>query len=195
MLTIRYPRHITSHHAYTSTITIPQIPQSSNNGEDSENALPCPPVNACTLSLSEPLDSFIDGVGVGNANRPVPSTSNISPPLSKLTTAPEILTPDAPALSVTPSPTTTTKEDCASIWKPSIVISEDEDEDEEGKVAWGGVEESGMMMVLEPRSRVPEGWRVRIVPFTVAAGPPAEMVVPAMGNAEGLGVNVWPATV
>lgn len=27
------------------------------------------------------------------------------------------------------------------------------------------------------------------------AGPPAETVVPAMENVEGLGVNVWPATV
>ena len=34
-----------------------------------------------------------------------------------------------------------------------------------------------------------------VVPFTVAAGPPAERIVPAIGNAEGLGVNVWSATV
>lgn len=53
--------------------------------------------------------------------------------------------------------------------------------------------ESGI--VLDPTRRVPEGWRLMIVPFTVAAGPPAEMVVPAMEKTEGLGVNVWPATV
>lgn len=29
------------------------------------------------------------------------------------------------------------------------------------------------------------------VPFIVAAGPPAEMVVPTMVNAVGFGVNVW----
>ncbi|KAM0800360.1 hypothetical protein BDR22DRAFT_851453 [Usnea florida] len=34
-----------------------------------------------------------------------------------------------------------------------------------------------------------------IVPLRVAAGPPAEIVVPAMVKAVGLGVNVWPATV
>ena len=34
-----------------------------------------------------------------------------------------------------------------------------------------------------------------MVPFIVAAGPPAEMMVLAMGKAEGLGVKVWSATV
>ena len=34
-----------------------------------------------------------------------------------------------------------------------------------------------------------------MVPFIVAAGPPAEMMVLAMRKAEGLGVKVWPATV
>lgn len=67
-----------------------------------------------------------------------------------------------------------------------IVIS-----DEDEKVAWGV--RSGM--VLEPRSSVPDGWRVMIVPSSVTAGPPAERVVPAMENAEGLGVNVWSAMV
>ena len=33
------------------------------------------------------------------------------------------------------------------------------------------------------------------VPATVTAGPPAEIVVPAIEKAEGFGVNVWPATV
>lgn len=34
-----------------------------------------------------------------------------------------------------------------------------------------------------------------MVPSIVAAGPPAEMMVLAMGKKEGFGVNVWPATV
>ena len=34
-----------------------------------------------------------------------------------------------------------------------------------------------------------------VVPFTVAAAPPAERIVPAIGNAEGLGVNFGSATV
>lgn len=32
------------------------------------------------------------------------------------------------------------------------------------------------------------------MPSTVTAGPPAEMVVPAMEKADGFGVKVWPAT-
>lgn len=184
------PNHVT-HPQPTANITIPQIPQSSSSNEgkdtDDENPLPCPPpVNACTSSVSEPSDPFI-GIGVGSAKCPVPFTSNVLPPSSRLTTAPEIVMPDAPALSVTPS--TTTKEgcDCVSIWKPSMIVISDEDE----KVAWGV--RSGI--VLEPRSSVPDGWRVMIVPSSVTAGPPAEIVVPAMENAEGLGVNVWSAMV
>ena len=50
-------------------------------------------------------------------------------------------------------------------------------------------------IVLDPTTKVPEGWRLMTVPPTVTAGPPAEMVVPAMENAAGLGVNTWPATV
>ena len=34
-----------------------------------------------------------------------------------------------------------------------------------------------------------------MVPSIVTAGPPAETMLAAMENAEGLGVNVWPATV
>ena len=49
--------------------------------------------------------------------------------------------------------------------------------------------------MLEPISRVPEGRRLMIVPFIVAAGPPAEMTMLAIGKADGLGVKVWPATV
>ena len=45
-------------------------------------------------------------------------------------------------------------------------------------------------MVLEPMTKVPEGWREMRVPLMVAVGPPAEMVVPAIKNAEGFGMNV-----
>ena len=41
----------------------------------------------------------------------------------------------------------------------------------------------------------PDCPRLMAVPSIVTAGPPAESMVPAMGNAEGFGVNVWPATV
>ena len=61
--------------------------------------------------------------------------------------------------------------------KPSILVSDG---------VWVG--KSGI--VLEPMSRVPEGRRLMMVPFMVAAGPPAEMMVLAMGKAEGFGVNV-----
>lgn len=66
--------------------------------------------------------------------------------------------------------------------KPSIVMSD----------GWG---DGSSRMVLVPRRRVPEGRRRMIVPLIVAAGPPAETIVPAMAKAEGLGVNLWPATV
>lgn len=48
---------------------------------------------------------------------------------------------------------------------------------------------------MVPTTRVPEGWRLMMVPARVIAAPPAEMVVPSMEKAEGLGVKVWPATV
>lgn len=103
--------------------------------------------------------------------------SNVAPPASRLTSVPEIVTPAAAAFSVTPS--TTMKEDCALMSKPSILMSD--------------VVESGI--VLEPMIRVPEGSRLMVVPFMVAGGPPAEIIVLAMGKAEGFGVNVWPAIV
>lgn len=50
-------------------------------------------------------------------------------------------------------------------------------------------------MVLLPMASAPDRPRLMMVPSIVAAGPPAEMMVLAMGKAEGFGVNVWPATV
>lgn len=56
----------------------------------------------------------------------------------------------------------------------------------------GGFESA---IVLDPTIKMPEGLRLVLVPATVMAGPPAQIVVPAMENAVGLGVKVWPATV
>ena len=163
-----------------------QTPQTTTNKEDSPSpfGFPCPPpVKSCT-SLIEDLLAADEPV-VGNAKRPVP-ISNVAPPASKLTAfPPDRVTPAAPAVSVFPS-TITTEEDSTLTSNPSISISDD------GNVG-GGVVKSGI--VLEPMSKIPDGWRLTNVPFTVAAGPPAEMMVLAMGNAEGFGVKVWPATV
>ena len=49
--------------------------------------------------------------------------------------------------------------------------------------------------MLDPITKVPDGSRLITVSPTVAAGPPAQMIVPAMGNADGFGVNTWPVTV
>ena len=46
--------------------------------------------------------------------------------------------------------------------------------------------------VLDPMIKVPEDWRLMTVPSMVIAGPPAEMVVPAMESAEIAGVLVSP---
>ena len=49
--------------------------------------------------------------------------------------------------------------------------------------------------MLEPMIKVPDGLRLTMVPSIVAAGPSAEIVVPAMENVEGFGVNIWLAIV
>ena len=49
--------------------------------------------------------------------------------------------------------------------------------------------------MVDPTIKVPEVWRDKTVPPTVAAGPPALIVVPAIVNVEGLGVTVWPAII
>ena len=46
--------------------------------------------------------------------------------------------------------------------------------------------------VLVPMIKVPEDWRLMTVPSTVIAGPPAEMVVPAIESADIAGVLVSP---
>ena len=53
----------------------------------------------------------------------------------------------------------------------------------------------GIVKVLLPMANTPEGPRLTIVPSTVTPGSPAEMVVPAIGKAEGFGVISWLATV
>lgn len=159
-----------SHISSTSVAQTPQI-----RDKDLSNPLLCPPVKACAL-----IEPFVVPVGVGSAKRPVPM-SKVAPPASRLTTVPETTaTLDAATFSVTPS--TTTKEECAWTSKPLIFTS-----GETGDV------ESGV--VLEPMTRLPDGPRLMIVPSMVAAGPSAKIVVPAMENAEGFGVNIWPATV
>ncbi len=57
--------------------------------------------------------------------------------------------------------------------------------------AFGGVACVGNASVLLPiTSPAPEGCKLTNVPATVTPGPPAEMVVPAIENAEGLGVKI-----
>ena len=182
------PQTRDKHHSHiiSNTENVPQTPQTTRSKEDSHSAFsfPCPsPVKACTSSIEEPL--AVDPVGVGNAKRPVP-ISNVAPPAARLAVfPPERVTPAAPALRVFPS-TMTMEEDSALTLKPSISKSNDRN-------VGGGVVESGI--VLEPMSKIPDGWRLITVPSTVAADPPAEMMVLAIGNAEGFGVKVWLAAV
>lgn len=51
----------------------------------------------------------------------------------------------------------------------------------------------GILKVLLPIIKAPEGPRLITVPSVVAAGPTTEIVIPAMERAEGFGVIVWPA--
>lgn len=46
-------------------------------------------------------------------------------------------------------------------------------------------------VLLPTTNPAPEGCRLTNVPATETPGPPAEMVVPAIANAEGLGVKIW----
>ena len=50
-------------------------------------------------------------------------------------------------------------------------------------------------IVVLPIASAPDRSRLMVVPSTVIAGPPAEIMLSAMENAEGFGVKVWPATV
>lgn len=56
----------------------------------------------------------------------------------------------------------------------------------------GGFESAS---VLDATIKVLRGLRIMRVPAKVIAGPPAEVVVPAVENAVGLGLEDWPATV
>ena len=108
------------HHYNVNSDTIPQTPYI--NAKDISVAFPVsPPVNACTFTepFTEPFAA--PNVAVGRAKRLVPM-SKVAPPASRLTSVPEIVTPAAAALSVTPS--TTTKEDCELTSKPSMLISD-----------------------------------------------------------------------
>ena len=49
--------------------------------------------------------------------------------------------------------------------------------------------------MLLPISRIPEDPNLTIVPSMVTPGPPAEMIVPSIGKAPGLGVKIWFPTV
>ena len=91
-------------------------------------------------------------------------------------TFPETLTPGSAVLSVVPS--ATIKEEWALMSKPLMGRS---DGDCDGM-------DSGP--VLEPMTKVPEGWREMRVPVIRGGGLDAEMVVPAIDNAEGFGVKV-----
>ena len=53
----------------------------------------------------------------------------------------------------------------------------------------------GRLIIELPIASNPDGPRLMIVLSIVVAGPPAEMVVLIIGNAEGLGVKVWSAMV
>ena len=165
----------------------PQTPQTSSSKRDSPSPFPFPiprppPVKACTSLIEESLAA--DGPVVGNADHPVPTISNVAPPAARLTASPplppppERVTPTAAVTSVFPS-TMTMEEDSALTSNPLISISDD------GNVGGGVLVVIKSGIVREPMSRIPGGWRLMIVPSTVAAGPPTETVVPAMAKTEG----------
>ena len=122
---------------------------------------------------------------VDNGERPVPISDVSAPACRPLAFPPGRVTPAELAVSIIPS-TMTIEEDSTLTANPSLLISDD------GNVG-GGVVKSGI--VLEPMSKIPDGWRLMTVPSRLAAGPPTETIVPAMAKAEGSGVNVWPAIV
>ena len=53
----------------------------------------------------------------------------------------------------------------------------------------------GIVMALVPMSKIPPVSRRIGVPDIVMPGPPAERVVPSIGNVVGLAVKIWPPTV
>ena len=97
----------------------------------------------------------------------------------RLTTVPSIVTPGPPADMVVPSSGKAVGLGVKT-WFPTVYTF--------------GVGEAASRpreMVLLPIFRRPEGPKLTIVPSTVAPGPPAEIVVPSMENAVGLGVKTW----
>ena len=110
---------------------------------------------------------------------------------SKIMLVPISRIPEAPKLTTVPS--IVTPEPPAEIVVPSIE-----------KAVGLGVNVSPPMVytlfgdskiLLLPISRIPEVSRLTQVPPMLTPGPPAEMVVPSIENAVGLGVNNWPPTV
>ena len=64
-----------------------------------------------------------------------------------------------------------------------------------GVNVWLAIAYTDKGMVLPPITKSPPDCSCMGVPEIVTPGPPAVMVVPSMGKAVGLGVNVWPAMV
>ncbi len=50
-------------------------------------------------------------------------------------------------------------------------------------------------IVVLPIANAPDRSRLIVVPSTEIAGPPAEIIVPAIEKPEGFGMKVWPAIV
>ena len=101
----------------------------------------------------------------------------------KLTIVPSMVTPGPPAEMVVPS-----IEKAVGLgvktWFPMVYT-----------VGVGEAASRPREMVLLPIFRRPEGPKLTVVPSTITPGPPAEIVVPSMENAVGLGVKTWAPTV
>ena len=97
----------------------------------------------------------------------------------KLTIVPSMVTPGPPAKMVVPS-----MENAVGLgvktWFPTVYA-----------VEVGEAASTPREILLLPISKKPEGPKLTTVPSTVAPGPPAEIVVPKMENAVGLGVKTW----
>ena len=64
-----------------------------------------------------------------------------------------------------------------------------------GEIGGNAGDGVGSEIIVPSIASAPDGPRLMILPVTVTAGPPAEIVVPAVEKAEGLWVKVWPATI
>lgn len=74
-------------------------------------------------------------------------------------------------------PSTIAREDLASTQNSSMLRSDEV--------------KARSVIVLDPTTKVPDAWRLMMIPSTVTAGPPADV----LENVEGLGVKIWPAIV